>query len=242
MLGPIEELEKDIERFQNNIAASSEMVELLQHMLEQLKAQNESFNSQSGALIARLDSVPKTINDANTASNVRIQSSVSTELENALRKMAAEQEKYSFLVEQSQRQIQTASDQSAGREKIFKDSADTLVAKVEMVPEQIKRDNATSQMTLQTSIDTILERRNALFSQEQGRYISTVESATAEVKRSEQLITDKYRDFLQTLERTNIADIYDQVQQLKSDFSKKITLLMGISIIGIVVGILGILF
>ena len=43
MLGSIEELEKDIELFQQNMAASGELQMLLKQMLEQIKQQHSEF-------------------------------------------------------------------------------------------------------------------------------------------------------------------------------------------------------
>ena len=54
MLGSIEELEKDIELFQQNMAASGELQMLLKQMLEQIKQQNSEFGTQSSALISRM--------------------------------------------------------------------------------------------------------------------------------------------------------------------------------------------
>lgn len=45
MLGSIEELEKDIELFQQNMAASGELQMLLKQMLEQIKQQNSEFGT-----------------------------------------------------------------------------------------------------------------------------------------------------------------------------------------------------
>ena len=41
MLGSIQDLEKEIEQFQNNVMASGELVTLLKQMLEEMKSQNK---------------------------------------------------------------------------------------------------------------------------------------------------------------------------------------------------------
>lgn len=57
MLNTIEDLEKEIDEFQNNMAASGEMVQALKQIVDQMKQQNSEFDMQSKALLARMDNL-----------------------------------------------------------------------------------------------------------------------------------------------------------------------------------------
>ena len=164
MLGSIEELEKDIEQFQQNMAASGEMQMLLKQMLEQIKQQNVEFGNQSTALISRVDNIPSTIENANISSNNRVKNDVVAEIDRAIQSFASEQ----------------------------------------------------------------------------GKYISILQQTQNEIKSCEDELTEKYTEFNNQLQKTNISDIYDQNIQLRNELNKRTTILMVISAISIVVGIIGI--
>mgnify|MGYP000007776598 FL=1 len=101
MLGTIEELEKDIEQFQKNMAASGELQMLLRQVLEQIKQQNSEFSVQSSALISRVDNIPSTIENANMSSNNRLKSDVTVEIDRALQSFSSEQNQYLQGLEQT---------------------------------------------------------------------------------------------------------------------------------------------
>ena len=61
-----------------------------------------------------------------------------------------------------------------------------------------------------------------------------------EIKSCESQLTVKYSEFIDTLQKTNISNLYDQNKQLKDELNKRTTILMVISAISIIVGIVGI--
>ena len=77
MLGTIEELEREIDLFKQNIVSSNEMVDLLQNILNQIKAQNQLFDSQSNELMSKMEGIPEILEKANTDSNNIIQKDIS---------------------------------------------------------------------------------------------------------------------------------------------------------------------
>ncbi len=109
MLGTIEELEKEIEQFQNNMKASGELTTLLGQMLDEIKAQNEDFNQRSLALISKVDSLPIAIEEANSASNQKVKEDVSAELTQTLKDFSNEQDRYLAGLGQTKQQLQALS-------------------------------------------------------------------------------------------------------------------------------------
>ena len=95
MTGTIEELEREIDLFKQNIVSSNEMVDLLQNILNQIKAQNQLFDSQSNELMSKMEGIPEILEKANTDSNNIIQKDISKEIKKD------EYKYFSWLIEQA---------------------------------------------------------------------------------------------------------------------------------------------
>ena len=142
MLGSIEELEKDIELFQQNMAASGELQTLLKQMLEQIKQQNSEFEARSSALISRVDNLPSTIENANISSNNRVKNDVAVEIDKALQSFANEQSKYLQGLEQTKQQVQNYIEQSQSQGKAFADGVASAIAKFDESARKIVDNNS----------------------------------------------------------------------------------------------------
>lgn len=123
MIGTIEDLEKDIERFQNNIMASGELVTSLRQVTDKINNQNESFNRQADALLSRVDSVPETIKKANEASNQGIIREINEILAERHAAFSAEQKKYIDSLQQVDRSIKDAEEKL---DKTYSEFSSTL--------------------------------------------------------------------------------------------------------------------
>ena len=239
MLGTIEELEKEIEQFQNNMAASGEMTKLLQKMLKQIQNQNTAFESESEALLTQLKLLPDTVKQANNSSNEEIRKNIAAELQKALDSFSKEQDRYIALLEQVKQQIQGQSEQAETCIKQIGESADRIVARTEAIPEQIKRDNQGMQQSLVADVDRALESRNAQFAEKQSRYIEAMQTANSKMESCQSELILKYQEFLRTLENTNLTYLHEENQQLKNELNKRTTILMVISALSVVIGIVG---
>ena len=175
MLGSIEELEKDIELFQQNMAASGELQMLLKQMLEQIKQQNSEFETQSSALISRVDNLPSTIENANISSNNRVKNEVATEIDRALQYFANEQSRYLQGLEQTKQQVQSYIEQSQSQEKTFSDKTTTIVTKVDGIPAAVEAENQKSNAQIKSDIETALQGAHRKFAEEQAKYIHGLE-------------------------------------------------------------------
>lgn len=240
MLGSIEELEKDIELFQQNMAASGELQTLLKQMLEQIKQQNSEFGTQSSVLISRVDNLPSTIENANISSNNRVKNDVAAEIDRALQSFANEQSRYLQALKGVEQKIQTFADQAEQQGKAYTDGVASSLAKFDESAKKIVEDNARASDALKADIDKLLAERNAAFSEEQGKYIASLQQTQNEIKSCESQLSVKYSEFIDTLQKTNISNLYDQNKQLKDELNKRTTILMVISAISIIVGIVGI--
>lgn len=241
MLGTIEELEKDIEQFQKNMAASSELQMLLKQVLEQIKQQNFEFDTQSTALISKVDNLPSIIENANVSSNSRIKGDVAAEIDRALQSFANGQGRYLQGLEQTKQQIQGYIERSQTQEKAFSDSVASAIAKFDETASEISADNTKANENLKVDIDKLLEERSAAFATEQNKYITFLQQTQEEIKNCESQLTTEYSEFIDTLQKMNISNLYDQNVQLRNELNKKTTILVVISAISIIIGIVGVI-
>lgn len=290
MLETIEELEKEIDEFQNNIAASGEMVLALKQMIEQIKQQNSEFDMQSKALLSRLDTLPTNIENTTIANNERIKSDVASELNKSLQEFSEEQGKYIISLQGVQKTIQEFSDLAKEQENSFDektaemtDKIDSVVKKLseeisktntsleniihkavqeysEVAREQgksfreqtnVMNENMNSALSdlngkiqnttnlLKQDIDVSVSERNKEVIVTQEKYIKEIDSVNVSMKKCEEALDSKYKDFLSVLEKMNISNIYEQNIQLKEEFRKKTTILMVISVVSILIGVVG---
>jgi chromosome segregation ATPase len=242
MLGTIEELEKDIELFQKNVAASEELQTLLKQMLEEIRNQNSDFNAQSTALVSRVDNLPAMIENANISSNTQVKNDVASEVDRALQSFADNQNRYLQGLEQTKQQIQTYLEETKNQKKEFSDETAAVLAKWDTVLESVVTENHNTNVELKADMDKLLSGKVAEFSAEQGKYIDELQRTQESLQNCESQLNAKYKEFIGTLEKMNISNIYEQNVQLKAELNKRTTILMVISIISIVVGIFGIIF
>ena len=87
----------------------------------------------------------------------------------------------------------------------------------------------------------MLAGRNAAFAEEQNKYLASLQQTQSEIKNCESQLTAKYTEFIDTLQKMNISNLYAQNIQLKNELNKRTTILMVISVISVIIGIVGII-
>lgn len=182
MLGTIEELEKDIEQFQKNMATTGELQMLLRQMLEQIKQQNSDFNSQATALISRVDNLPSTIDNVNISSNNRVKNDVAAEIDRALHTFSTEQSRYLQGMEHTKQQLQSYIEQLQFQDKTFSDKMIAIVAKVDDMLSAIKAENTTSNAQVKADVAAELENSLQKFAVEQTKYLETIASMKQQIQ------------------------------------------------------------
>ena len=213
----------------------------IQLYIEQSKAQTTAFGDKASLLAEKVESIPASIDAANKISNVQLHLNVKNAMEATLRSFSAEQSKYLQSLEQTQQKMQAYIEQSQKQERSFDDKSSELTVKVEAVPERIKADTRTSLAEHRSAIDSDIERRNTQFAETQQRYVSAMEETSGRLKSCEDQLLSKYQEFQQTLEKTNLSNLYEQNQKLQAELNKRTTILLVISVISIVLGIVGLI-
>ena len=239
MLETIEELEKEIDEFQNNIAASGEMVLALKQMIEQIKQQNSEFDMQSKALLSRLDTLPANIENTTIANNERIKSDVASELNKSLQEFSEEQGKYIISLQGVQKTIQEFSDLVREQGKSFREQTNEMNENMNSALSYLNEKIQNTTNLLKQDIDVSVSERNKEVIVAQEKYIKEIDGANVSMKKCEEALDSKYKDFLSVLEKMNISNIYEQNIQLKEELRKKTTILMVISAVSILIGVVG---
>lgn len=242
MLGTIEELEKDIEQFQSNVAASGEVVVLLKQMVEQVRKQNEDFETKSQTLISHVEGLPIAIENANNTSNTRVKNDVAYEIDRMVQSFSTEQSKYLENLELTRSQIQKYISQVERQEETIKEKFETVVKKFDEVLSELVAANKKNTTELLDTFSKVVKERNDEFEKKQQRYIDVAEKTQANIADCEKKLDEKYNEFIDILNKTNISNIYDQNVELKKELNKRTTILMVISGISILVGVLGFFF
>ena len=243
------EVSAEVDRAINNFSQEQDKyVQLLEQVKQQIqlyidqsKAQTAAFGDKTSLLVAKVEGIPASVDAANNASNAQMRTDVKNELEVALRSFSAEQSKYLQSLEQMQQTIQGCIDQSQKQVQSFDEKSAELITKVETVSEQIKSDTRTSLADHRSAIDVDIDKRNAQFAETQQRYVSEMEETSGRLKSCEDQLLTKYQDFLQTLEKTNLSNLYEQNQKLQDELNKRTAILMVISAISVILGIVGLI-
>ena len=167
MLETIEELEKEIDEFQNNIAASGEMVLALKQMIEQIKQQNSEFDMQSKSLLSRLDILPSNIENTIIANNERIRSDVASELNKSLQAFSDEQEKYIVSLQNVQKTIQEYSVLAKEQGNSFDEKTAVMIDKINSVVKQLSEEISNTNALLENIIHNAVKEYSEV-AREQG--------------------------------------------------------------------------
>lgn len=304
MLNTIEDLEKEIDEFQNNMSASGEMVQALKQIVDQMKQQNSEFDMQSKALLARLDNLPASIENTELANNERIRTDVASEFTKAIKqftelqngyvtalqemkqnisgyaveareqkekleelpteivkiendnnkviidKISAELEDvvtkftdvnnaYKMVLEEIKNEMQGYVNSAKSQEGILIKAASEMADKIDDSIQKIKIQNENANNLLKSDVDNIIVARNKELTDAQDRYLKEMQHTNEMMKSCEAKLESQYSEFLDTLEKMNISNLYEQNTQLKSELSKRTTLLMVLVAISIVIGVIG---
>ncbi len=213
----------------------------LQSYIEQFRSQEKTFGEKTVTIVAKVDGIPSAVEAENLKSNALIKADIEVMLQRTLQKFVDEQSKYLHAIKNMEQQIQKLMNQSDAQGKAFADGVASAIAKFDESAREIVDDNSLANTALKAEIDKLLVERNATFAEEQNKYLASLQQTQSEIKNCESQLTVKYAEFIDTLHKMNISNLYDQNVQLKNELNKRTTILVIISAISVIVGIVGII-
>ena len=211
----------------------------IQLYIEQSKSQTETYSHNTALLTSRVESVPAEFDNVNRARNNELCESIKNELQGTLQSFTHEQEKYIQSLELVQEAFKAYIDQSKNNIQDFKTKADELSEMIERTSEQIKNDTRASLHDHRIAVDSDIEKRNWEFAETQQQYTAELQGIKDRLNSCEEQLLNKYKEFIQTLENTNLANIYEQNQKLQAEVNKRTNIIMVISAAAVVLGIAG---
>lgn len=254
MFESVEQLEKEVQEFQKNILASSELIKSIEDLIATTKSQKESFALESSELVAEMDAHTKALKSSYTEAltklmkeNGKLISEISAKGESLLREMqgipeevdkrnsamAAQFEAKGGAILQEIQAIPVAVDKrnAAVASDFQKCSADlksqteTLITQLQA--ESVKFSNRCDELLLsiQSSNDAHLSSVIKEVEASQKAYFEKLEATDVAIQRCEAEISEKYQDFIAKLESTNIDQMFKMCQEMKRSMDRKFIML-----------------
>lgn len=215
MLGSFEDLEKDIEKFHNNVMASSDLVESLNATTEAIKSQTSTIAEQTAAVSRVSTDVPEQIASTTKdaikrmeASNVDLKSSI------------------------------LDSTKSMADRIIAKDNE--LQGKLESVPVEMKASLVQHQQEINAKNDEYLQACSDTFDKRQQEYIDQLKDNRATLDACRKQLEEAHASFIKKAEELDLGELQRSVEMLKADVSKKLNIVTIISVLAFIAAVAGI--
>ncbi len=132
-------------------------------------------------------------------------------------------------------------EQIKDQNKSFEQGAVALIKRMDALPEIIENENSASNAKIKADISNELAQFMQKYSDEQNQYSLQLKQTGAIIKSAEEKLDVSYKEFIDTLGKTNISNLYDQNQQLKKTLNIRTTILMAVSAVSVVLGIVGLI-
>lgn len=214
MLETIEQLEKEIETFHQNVAASNELNQLISTLIEQIKKQKEEFSHSSTDLLKRISTSTITIQEHNKQS-----------IDELIRTIHSQTSDISVQSNHVIEQLKEVPATTEQKNEVLRDHVTSSVRELERlinsIPDQVKSANSI-----------VMGEELAKFKAEQDRYLSELGKVEETVSAYKTELEMKHAAFISKLESTNIDQIYKLTQETKDSMNKRFTFLFaGLSVI-----------
>lgn len=187
----------------------------------------------------KLEDLPTEIVKIENDNNKVIIEKVSAELEGVVTKFTEVNNAYKEVLEEIKNEVQGYVNSAKAQEGILIKASTEMADKIEVSMQNVETQNETANNVLKSDVDNIIVARNKELTDAQDRYLKEMQHTSEMVKSCEAKLESKYSEFLDILEKMNISNLYEQNTQLKSELSKRTTLLVVLVSISIVIGVIG---
>lgn len=235
------------ERIRNDVAleftkAIKQFTELQNGYVTALQDMKQSISDYAVAAREqkeKLEDLPTEIVKIENDNNKVIIDKVSAELEGVVTKFTEVNNAYKAVLKEIKNEVQEYVNSAKSQEGILIKASTEMADKIEASMQNVQTQNETANNVLKSDVDNIIVARNKELTDAQDRYLKEMQHTSEMVKSCEAKLESKYSEFLDTLEKMNISNLYEQNTQLKSELSKRTTLLVILVAISIVIGVIG---
>ncbi|WP_442597668.1 hypothetical protein [Neobacillus sp. D3-1R] len=213
MLESIEQLEKEIETFHQNVLASNELNLLITTLIEQIKKQREGFSHSSTDLLDKINTSTITIQEHNKQA-----------IDELIRTIYSQTSDLSIQSNHVIEQLKEVPATTEQKNEVLRAHVTSSVLELESLinslPNQVKSANSI-----------VMVEELAKFKAEQDRYLSELGNVVKTITAYKTELETKHSAFLSKLESTNIDQLYKLAQETKDSMNKRFTFLFaGLSV------------
>ena len=202
MLGTIEELEKDLEQFHNNILSSNELYETMCKILGRLNEQTNKFEEKSDILIDNLKELPSIIENKNDANNLLIGETISKELDDTLMEFSKKQNTYIESLDLVKRKLEISQFELKEKYKEFDEKIEEVFNNLNEIPAIIQLNDDKNNQIINEMVSKELDKNLINFSNEQKIYIDCLETMKIEINSIKISLEEKYDKFDNSLNKS----------------------------------------
>ena len=202
MLGTIEELEKELEQFHNNILSSNELYETMCKILGRLNEQTNKFEEKSDILIDNLKELPSIIENKNDANNLLIGETISKELDDTLMEFSKKQNTYLESLDLVKRKLEISQFELKEKYKEFDEKIEEVFNNLNEIPAIIQLNDDKNNQIINEMVSKELDKNLINFSNEQKIYIDCLETMKIEINSIKISLEEKYDKFDNSLNKS----------------------------------------
>lgn len=229
MFENVEQLEREIKEFEQNILASKALIQNIKEATAAIKEQNERFGDESDRLILRINEVPADI-DETVKDNINRLIEENKNITDGLSAIASEVKTYEGMIEDKYDAMLSETMQKLN--EVLSEISSYKVSAKEGNDETLLKANEILKATIEAATES--------FKAESGKYTESLDKLTAQLTKTEAELEAKYRELIAKSENAN-DQIIKEITKLKSTVDSKNTIIMILIVIGIIVSALSII-
>lgn len=229
MFENVEQLEREIKEFEQNILASKALIQNIKEATAAIKEQNERFGDESDRLILRINEVPADI-DETVKENINRLIEENKNITDGLSAITSEVKTYEGMIEDKYDAMLSETMQKLN--EVLSEISSYKVSAKEGNDETLLKANEILKATIEAATES--------FKAESGKYTESLDKLTAQLTKTEAELEAKYRELIAKSENTN-DQIIKEITKLKSTVDSKNTIIMILIVIGIIVSALSII-
>ena len=237
------ELDDTLMEFSKKQNTYLESLDLVKRNLEisqfELKEKYKEFDEKIEEVFNNLNEIPAIIQLNDDKNNQIINEMVSKELDKNLINFSNEQKIYIDCLETMKIEINSIKISLEEKYDKFDNSLNKSLNDLNTIPLKIESINDNNNKVIESLIIEKLEDNLALFKKEQERYIESLNEVKHAIEENQNILNQKYIDFIKDLESMNLSNLSKQNEELKIQLNKKTNMLLILSILSIVLTLAG---
>ena len=231
MFESVEQLEKEVKEFQQNILASSDFVNNLNEIVAAISAQERDFAAKSAELTAKIDDNAEAMLSSQTEALKKLLDENQT-LTKHLSDTAAELEaqmksQVETVKADHQELVQQLAEQNRAISTEFGDKGASLISEIKAIPVELDKSNAALSDSFQRSVASIIEAANSICASQKAQadalsahcdnLLASMNDANQEhLAKTAEIVSSTQKEYIRIIEEAEA-----EIKSCKADLSEK---------------------